>query len=108
MFGRGGDAQDREIIRSKLFALASRGPAGWWRILKNVWRFVLRVQEKPLTVAAWEGIAHEAGFADVRITRVVAEACVMSARKRRVSQAARTSNGAVTRSEAGAGKMIVR
>jgi ubiquinone/menaquinone biosynthesis C-methylase UbiE len=81
MFGRGGDRRDREIIRSKVRALAARGPAGWWRILKNVGRFGLRFQEKPLNAGAWETTARRAGFTDVTISPVVAEACVMSASK---------------------------
>jgi SAM-dependent methyltransferase len=81
MFGRGVNRRDREIIRSKIRALAARGPAGWWRIAKNVGRFALRLQEKPLTASAWETIACRAGFADVTISPVVAEACVMSAVK---------------------------
>jgi ubiquinone/menaquinone biosynthesis C-methylase UbiE len=81
MFGRGSDRRDREIISSKIRALAARGPAGWWRVLKNVGRFALRIQEKPLTAGAWETIAHGAGFTDVTISPVVAEACVMSASK---------------------------
>lgn len=81
MFGRGGNRRDREIIRSKLRELVTRGPAGWWRIVKNIGRFVLRFQEKPLTPTAWETIASKAGFTDVGINPVVAEACVMSAQK---------------------------
>jgi ubiquinone/menaquinone biosynthesis C-methylase UbiE len=82
MFGRGVNRRDREIIRSKVRALATRGPAGWWRIIKNAGRFLLRFQEKPLTASAWETITCKAGFTDVTITPVVAEACVMSAFKR--------------------------
>jgi SAM-dependent methyltransferase len=83
MFGRGGDPVDREIIWGKVRALAARGPGGWWRILKNALRFLIRFQERPLRLAAWESIVREAGFADVRASRVVAEACVVSATKPR-------------------------
>ena len=38
MFGRGGDARDREIIGSKLALLLRKGPAGWWRIFKTAGR----------------------------------------------------------------------
>lgn len=85
MFGRGGDKRDRAIIRSKLGALALRGPGGWWRILKNAWRFSVRFQEKPLNIGAWQKIAEQAGFAEVTIRPVVAEACVLSARKQPAS-----------------------
>ncbi|MHB1568457.1 MAG: class I SAM-dependent methyltransferase [Solirubrobacteraceae bacterium] len=81
MFGRGADAEDRAIIRSKVVGLARLGPGGWWRIAKNAARFMLRFQERPLRPAAWEAMLREAGFADIRTERVVAEACVVSATK---------------------------
>lgn len=81
MFGRGTNRADREIIRQKVRALVRRGLGGWWRIVKNAWRFLLRFQEKPLRPDAWETIVREAGFANVRTSRVVGEACVISARK---------------------------
>ncbi len=81
MLGRGLDPVDREIIATKLQALARRGPSGWWRIVKNCVRFVLRIQEKPLTQSKWESILREAGFVSVAANRVVAEACVISATK---------------------------
>ncbi len=81
MFGRGADPEDRAIIASKVRRLARRGPGGWWRLVKNVWRFAFRLSEKPLPVAAWELIVTQAGFQEVHTTRVVAEACVLSAAK---------------------------
>ncbi len=81
MFGRGADASDRRIILGKVQGLARRGPGGWWRIVKNAGRFLLRFQERPLRPAAWEAMLREAGFADLRTARVVAEACVISATK---------------------------
>jgi ubiquinone/menaquinone biosynthesis C-methylase UbiE len=81
MFGRGADPADREIIWEKVRELIRRGPGGWWRIVKNGSRFLLRLQEKPLRPGAWESIIREAGFTNVRTSRVVAEACVISATK---------------------------
>jgi ubiquinone/menaquinone biosynthesis C-methylase UbiE len=81
MFGRGTHRSDREIIRQKVRTLGERGLGGWWRILKNGWRFLLRFQEKPLRPDAWEAIVRESGFSNVRTARVVGEACVISARK---------------------------
>lgn len=80
MIGRGASPEDREVIRAKVRAFARRGPAGWWRIFKNAWRLLLRVQEKPLPGADWEALARDAGFEKVNVRRVVAEACVLSAR----------------------------
>ena len=81
MFGRGSDPADRQIIWDKVRELAGRGPGGWWRIVKNAGRFMFRFQEKPLMPAAWESIVREAGFVNVKTSRVVAEACVISATK---------------------------
>jgi ubiquinone/menaquinone biosynthesis C-methylase UbiE len=81
MFGRGSDPHDRKIIWQKIRNLARMGPGGWWRIVKNAYRFMFRFQEKPLMAEAWESIVRDAGFAEVRTARVVAEACVISATK---------------------------
>ena len=81
MFGRGVSREDREVIAGKVRAFARSGPAGWWRIVKNAWRFTFRLQEKPLSATAWEALVREAGFADVRVDRVRAEACVISAHR---------------------------
>lgn len=81
MFGRGADPGDRAIIAAKVHQLAVRGPGGWWRIVKNAWRFMARVQERPLRADRWETILGEAGLAEVTSSRVVAEACVVSAQK---------------------------
>jgi SAM-dependent methyltransferase len=81
MLGRGSNREDRAVIADKVRAFSKRGPGGWWRILKNAWRFAFRLQEKPLSTAAWDGLVREVGFREVRIRRVRAEACVLSARK---------------------------
>lgn len=81
MFGRGGQAGDRQIIASKVSSFLRRGPAGWWRLAKNVLRFSLRIREKPVTAERWEALARAAGFEAVTTRRVVAEACVLSAHK---------------------------
>lgn len=79
MFGRGSSGGDRQIIATKVRAMARKGPAGWWRIAKNVWRFALRLQEKPLPVATWERFVAQAGFEGIRTERIVQEACVLTA-----------------------------
>jgi hypothetical protein len=74
-----------EIAASKVAALSgggegdAGGPAGWWRLAKNVWRFTLRHREKPLPTHRWAAPAREAGFVDVRVVPVVAEAAILSA-----------------------------
>lgn len=74
MFGRGGSARDRLIIRRKLVLLARKGPGGWWRIGKNAARYLLRVQECPVSMAAWTMMLTQVGFVGVAATTIVAEA----------------------------------
>jgi SAM-dependent methyltransferase len=81
MFGRGAEPEDRAIIASKARGLMRRGPAGWWRVAKNVWRFSLRLGEKPLPTSQWEELVRNAGFDDVATERLVSEACVLTAVK---------------------------
>src|SRR5215469_7664388 len=61
MLGRGGSARDRAIIRGKLSILARKGPGGWWRIAKNAGRYLLRVQERPISMTSWTAILERAG-----------------------------------------------
>ncbi|MGH9303442.1 MAG: class I SAM-dependent methyltransferase [Acidimicrobiales bacterium] len=83
MFGRGGDARDRQIIASKLMVFARKGPAGWWRIAKNAGRYLLRAQERPVSMSTWSAMLKKAGFVDVTGTVVVNEAAVVSGTKPR-------------------------
>jgi ubiquinone/menaquinone biosynthesis C-methylase UbiE len=77
MFGRGADSRDREIIASKLALLARKGPGGWWRIAKNASRYLFRVQERPVSMAAWQKMMEDAGFVEVVAVPVVNEAAVV-------------------------------
>lgn len=81
MFGRGGTARDREIIRSKLSVLARKGPGGWWRIIKNAGRYLMRVQERPISMAAWTGLFEKAGFSEITASVIVAEAGLVAGRR---------------------------
>ncbi len=77
MFGRGGTHRDREIITSKVFAFAKKGPAGWWRIAKNVVKFMLKVQERPAPMQHWVRWLEEAGFTGVTGVTVHSEAAIV-------------------------------
>jgi ubiquinone/menaquinone biosynthesis C-methylase UbiE len=81
MFGRGGTSQDRAIIRSKVSALAKKGIGGWWRIAKNSYRYLVRVQERPVSISAWTDMFARAGFTSITATSVVAEAGLVSGRR---------------------------
>ena len=79
MFGRGGSQRDRQILRQKVTVLAAKGPAGWWRIAKNLGRYGFGVgQEHPATPQFWEAALRDAGFTDVAFEPVVAEAGIIS------------------------------
>lgn len=81
MFGRGATSQDRAIIKSKVRVLARRGPGGWWRILKNACRYLVRVQERPVSMTAWRQMFADAGFASITSCSVVSEAGMVTGRK---------------------------
>ena len=81
MFGRGASARDREIIASKVRVLARKGPGGWWRIIKNAARYQLRLQERPVSMAAWTSMMTASGFADVIAVPIAAEAGLIMAHR---------------------------
>lgn len=79
MFGRGTTQRDRQILRQKVAVFAAKGPAGWWRIAKNLVRYGLGVgHEHPAAPQFWERALRDAGFTDVRFEQVVAEAGIVS------------------------------
>jgi SAM-dependent methyltransferase len=81
MFGRGGSSRDRAIIRSKVGVLARKGPGGWWRIAKNAGRYLLRVQERPISMTAWTALLANAGFTGITASAIVAEAGLVTGRR---------------------------
>jgi 2-polyprenyl-3-methyl-5-hydroxy-6-metoxy-1,4-benzoquinol methylase len=81
MFGRGASSRDRAIIRSKVAALARKGPGGWWRIAKNAARYLLRVQERPVSMDAWTGMLARSGFGSVTASTIVAEAGLVTGQR---------------------------
>jgi ubiquinone/menaquinone biosynthesis C-methylase UbiE len=84
MFGRGATRRDREILREKAVAFSARGPAGWWRIAKNLGRYGLGIgHEHPATPRFWQLALRSAGFTDVRFEPIVAEAGIVSGTRHR-------------------------
>ena len=78
MFGRGGGARDRAILRRKVAALAAKGIGGWWRIAKNLTRYGLRVgPEHPATPEFWQQALRDAGLVEVCFHPVQAEAGIV-------------------------------
>jgi ubiquinone/menaquinone biosynthesis C-methylase UbiE len=81
MFGRGTTSQDRAIIRSKVRSLAKKGIGGWWRIVKNSYRYLVRVQDHPVTITAWTAMLSRAGFTAITASSIVNEAGLVSGRR---------------------------
>lgn len=81
MFGRGATSRDRAIIRLKIRALARKGIGGWWRIAKNAWRYLIRVQEHPASIGAWTAMLSAAGFTSIHASPIVNEAGLVSGRR---------------------------
>jgi ubiquinone/menaquinone biosynthesis C-methylase UbiE len=82
MFGRGASSRDRAIARQKVAALLRKGPGGVWRIVKNLFRFGMRVgMERPAPPEAWTAMLTDAGFIDVEVRELPAEASLVSARR---------------------------
>ena len=98
MFGRGGTARDRAIIRTKLSTLARKGPGGWWRIAKNAARYLLRMQERPISMSAWTALLAEAGFTGITASAIVAEAGLVTARRTGPDRRSSPETAAATRS----------
>jgi ubiquinone/menaquinone biosynthesis C-methylase UbiE len=79
MFGRGVSAGDRQMARQKVAALAAKGPGGWWRIVKNAVRVILRIgAEHPSSGRFWLAALRSAGFQEVSYRSLVAEAGIVS------------------------------
>ena len=81
MFGRGGSRADRAIIRTKVRRLARRGLGGWWRIAKNGYKYLARVQDHPASISAWTAMFAKAGFAQITATSVVNKAGLVVGRR---------------------------
>jgi 2-polyprenyl-3-methyl-5-hydroxy-6-metoxy-1,4-benzoquinol methylase len=81
MFGRGGSSADRAIITFKVRALARKGIGGWWRIAKNGYRYLVRVQDRPTSISAWTAMLSSAGFTQITASSIVAEAGLVSGRR---------------------------
>jgi len=80
MLGRGVAREDREVIARKVRVLARKGVGGWWRIAKNLVRYLIRVQERPVSRERWRQMLLRVGFAAVMVVPVVEEAAVAVAR----------------------------
>lgn len=81
MFGRGVTSHDRAIIRSKIDALARKGIGGWWRIAKNSYRYLVRAQERPVSISTWATMFARAGFKGITASSIINEAGLVTGRR---------------------------
>ena len=61
------EERNREVVWSKVRAIARRGPAGWLRLLRNVGRMLIGRGERPASPDWWRIALLEAGFDSVEI-----------------------------------------
>jgi ubiquinone/menaquinone biosynthesis C-methylase UbiE len=82
MFGRGLSLHDREVLGPKVGRMIKRGPAGIWRVVKNVVRFGLHIgNDLPVPSEFWVRQLRAAGFSQVEARVVVAEATLVVGRR---------------------------
>ena len=81
MFGRGSSHADRVMIRTKVRRLAGRGLGGWWRIAKNAYKYLVRVQDHPASISAWTAMFAKAGFGQITASSIVNEAGLVIGRR---------------------------
>lgn len=78
MLGRSLDQHHRRVFADKAGAMLRHGPAGWWRLAKNIGRIALkRGRLHPCTPAWWSNALTEAGFTHVTYEHVSSEAGIV-------------------------------
>lgn len=82
MVGRSFDPHHRQVLRSKAVAMLRRGPAGWWRLAKNIARIGTgRGRLHPCPPSWWTQAVTQAGYREVAYEHVISEAGIVAARR---------------------------
>jgi len=76
-----GDERSRRIIWTKVVSLLRRGPAGFVRLVKNLFRYVTGSWEQPADPDWWRGALEQAGFEHVDVQPLEHEGGIVSAIK---------------------------
>lgn len=80
MFGRLASSRDRQVALGKAKRLVAKGPAGVWRLARNIVRFGLRSgTELPASPKFWLATLDSAGFREPKFVEIVAEAGMVRA-----------------------------
>lgn len=74
-------ARDRRVIVDKLRRLASRGPAGIWRIAKNAARLAFGNWEHPASADWWRSALAQSKFEAIEVVTLAHEGGIAFARK---------------------------
>ncbi len=78
MMGRKLDHHHRQVFWEKAVAMLRRGPAGWWRLVKNVARIGSgRGRLRPCPPDWWIAAVNDVGFTGVTYEHVISEAGVV-------------------------------
>lgn len=67
MFSLSLEARDRRLVLSKAFAIARKGPAGWYRLLRNAGRVATGRWEHPAPPNVWEQFLLDRHFVEVAV-----------------------------------------
>jgi ubiquinone/menaquinone biosynthesis C-methylase UbiE len=74
-------ARDRRVLAGKVTAMIRKGPAGVWRLVKNLGRFLSRRWEHPASADWWVEALQDAGFEQVQVRVFDHEGGIVSARR---------------------------
>lgn len=81
MIGRRLDEHHRHVLKQKAMVMLRRGPAGWWRLLKNAFRITTRKGRlRPCPPDWWTAALADTGFQRVHYEHIVSEAGIVTAR----------------------------
>jgi hypothetical protein len=69
------------VLLTKLRAILSRGPAGVWRVLRNLARLLTGRWEHPADAEWWRHALARAGFRDIEVRLLEHEGGIISARR---------------------------
>jgi ubiquinone/menaquinone biosynthesis C-methylase UbiE len=75
-----GDARDRRLLEHFASRMLRRGPAGLWRLAKNVVKFLVAPSEHPADPEWWRAALVRAGFGAVEVTALEHEGGIARAR----------------------------
>jgi ubiquinone/menaquinone biosynthesis C-methylase UbiE len=76
-----GDERDRRILISQVTRMLGKGPAGVWRLLKNLARLLSRRWEHPASADWWVDVLKAAGFEDVQACLLDHEGGIVTAQR---------------------------